>query len=143
MISVQRTISISRPITEAAAYLEDFTNTEHWDPATVSCRRLDHGPIRPGSSWTCVSLFRGRTTTLAYQLSVRDAAHLVFVGENRTVQASDDLTLRAISETETELVYRAQFRFKGLTRLAAPFLRRDLERLADDVEHTLPRLLET
>ncbi|WP_328906324.1 SRPBCC family protein [Streptomyces sp. NBC_00234] len=142
MIRVQRTMLVRRPLDEAITFLEDFARTEQWDPATVSCLRLDSGPVRPGSSWRNTSRFRGRTTELTYRLSVRDADRLVFVGENRTVVARDDLHFVHGADGTTRLSYRATFRFKGVARLVAFLLRKDVERLADDVAAALPRVLD-
>ncbi|MFE0700906.1 SRPBCC family protein [Streptomyces sp. NPDC058872] len=136
-ISVERSFVVPRARSELMAYLEDFTRTEEWDPGTVSCVRLDDGPVRPGSRWRNTSRFRGRTTELTYELVAREPARLVFVGENKTVTARDDLTFRA-EGTGTRLTYRATLTFKGLARLAAPFLRTEFERLADEVAERLP-----
>lgn len=70
-------------------------------------------------------------------------ARLLFVGENKTVTATDDLTFRVRSATTTLLTYTASLRFKGVARLAAPFLRPEFERLADEVAATLPSAATT
>ncbi|MER8236734.1 SRPBCC family protein [Streptomyces sp. NPDC094049] len=141
MIRVERTFVVRRPLPELVAYLEDFAHTEEWDPGTVRCARLDGGPVAPGARWHNTSRFRDRTTELEYRLTVREPARLVFVGENRTVTAVDDL--RFVDEgTDTRLTYRASLAFKGLARLAAPFLRAEFERLADGVSARLPAAAE-
>ncbi|MFD4245726.1 SRPBCC family protein [Streptomyces sp. NPDC058525] len=140
MIQVVRTMLISRSLDDTVAYLADFAHTQEWDPATVSCVRLDQGPVRPGSLWRNVSRFRGRTTELSYRLDVQESDRLVFIGENSSAVITDDLRLTPVSEGSTRLVYAAAFRFKGLARLAAPFLRKDIDRLADDVAAALPRV---
>ncbi len=137
MISVERVIVVGLPLPELVAYLEDFTRTEEWDPGTVSCVRLDDGPVRTGARWRNTSVFRGRTTDLEYRLDVREHERLVFVGENRTVTAVDDLRF-GIEGTGTRLTYRASLTFKGLAKLAAPFLQSEFERLADGVSTRLP-----
>ncbi|MFI8965943.1 SRPBCC family protein [Streptomyces sp. NPDC053493] len=141
MISVERVMVVRRPLAEFVAYLEDFARAEEWDPGTVRCVRLDDGPVRPGAVWRNTSRFRGRETELEYQLAVREPARLVFVGENRTVYATDDL--RFTDEgTATRLTYRASLAFKGFARLAEPFLRAEFERLGDAVAARLPRAAE-
>ncbi|MFF9199487.1 SRPBCC family protein [Streptomyces sp. NPDC014779] len=141
MITVERVIAVRRPPAELVAYLADFARTEEWDPGTVRCVRLDEGPVRPGASWRNTSRFRGRTTELRYELVVREPGRLVFVGENRTVRATD--VLRFAGEgTGTRLTYRASLAFKGLARLAEPFLRSEFERLGDAVATRLPQAAE-
>ncbi|MEU8760055.1 SRPBCC family protein [Streptomyces sp. NPDC048659] len=141
MISVERVLVVSRPVAEVVAYLEDFARAEEWDPGTVRCVRLDDGPVRQGARWLNTSRFRGRTTELRYELRVREPFHLVFRGENETVTALDDLRF-ADEATTTRLTYRASLTFRGLARLAAPFLRGEFERLADGVADRLPEAAE-
>ncbi|MFF0410548.1 SRPBCC family protein [Kitasatospora sp. NPDC004745] len=140
MIRVQRTLTLDRPRQEVLRYLADFTNTRQWDPGTVRCERLDSGPVAEGSTWRNVSRFRGRESELLYRLEHLSPDRLVFVGRNRTVTATDDITL-ATTGTGTVLTYRAQLQFNGLARLAAPLLRREFERLADAVAARLPVVL--
>ncbi|WUI36593.1 SRPBCC family protein [Streptomyces zaomyceticus] len=138
MITVERNILLAAPLDGAVAYLEDFGRTVEWDPGTVHCVRVDEGAVRPGATWHNTSRFRGRTTELSYRLEVREPARLVFVGTNSTVVAKDEMLFEARAAGGTSLTYRASFRFKGLARLAAPFLRTELERLADAVAQRLP-----
>ncbi|MGW2014466.1 SRPBCC family protein [Streptomyces sp. NPDC001927] len=137
MISVERSIEVRLPLAELVTYLEDFVRTEEWDPGTVSCVRLDDGPVRTGARWRNTSVFRGRTTELEYRLDVREPRRLVFVGENKTVTAVDDLRFDDEGD-RTQLSYKASLAFKGLAKLASPFLRTEFERLADEVAARLP-----
>ncbi|MFD7453712.1 SRPBCC family protein [Kitasatospora sp. NPDC059827] len=140
MISVERTVFVDRPPGEVLRYLADFGHTPQWDPGTESCTRLDSGPVAEGACWRNVSRFRGRRTELRYSLEHYGPDRLVFVGRNRTVTATDDITVRA-SAPGTVVRYRASLRFNGLARLAAPFLRAEFERLADAVAARLPVVL--
>ncbi|MFD9124858.1 SRPBCC family protein [Kitasatospora sp. NPDC059571] len=141
MIEVRRTITVARPLDEVARYLADFSRTEEWDPGTVRCTRVGDGPVAPGARWHNVSRFRGRTTELDYRLDRLESGRLVFVGANRTVTATDDIGLTAATGATTVVDYRATLEFKGLARLAAPFLRAEFERLADRVAVRLPEAL--
>ncbi|MFB7664043.1 SRPBCC family protein [Kitasatospora sp. NPDC056138] len=140
MISVERTMVVEWPAGEVLHYLADFGNTPEWDPGTESCARLNPGPVAVGACWRNISRFRGRRTELLYCLEQYGPDRLVFVGSNRTVKATDDITVRA-SEGRTVLVYRSSLRFNGLARLAAPFLQAEFERLADAVALRLPLVL--
>ncbi|MFI8103783.1 SRPBCC family protein [Streptomyces sp. NPDC086023] len=139
MIRVARTMLVPVAMPDLVAYLADFTHAEEWDPATVSCVRLDAGPVGPGSRWRNTSRFRGRDAEVSYRLDVREGDLLVFSGENRTVAVTDDLRFTPAEEGATRLVYTATFRFRGVARLAAPFVRKEVERLADGVAAALPR----
>ncbi|MEU9701640.1 SRPBCC family protein [Streptomyces sp. NPDC047981] len=137
MIRVRRSFVVGLPLRELMAYMEDFARAEEWDPGTVSCVRLDDGPVRAGARWRNTSVFRGRTTRLDYRLDVHEPTRLVFVGENRTVTAVDDLSF-AEEGDGTFLTYRASLTFKGLAKLATPFLRPEFERMGDEVAARLP-----
>lgn len=132
MVSVERTFVVTRPATEVFDYLSDFTNTEHWDPGTVSTTRVDSGPIGVGATFHNVSKFRGRTTELDYELTDYEPSNrLVFTGNNKTVTSRDKLHFTATGD-DTSITYRAEFEFHGLAKLAAPLLKPGLEKLADE-----------
>lgn len=142
MITVERTVEVDRPISAVFTYLSDFTHTEAWDPGTVTTTRIDDGPLRVGSTFHNTSQFRKRRTELDYRIVRLDTdSHLTFTGVNKTVEATDDMTLRADGD-RTVITYRAHFAFKGLARLAEPFLRRGFEPIADDTVAQLMRTLE-
>ncbi|MFI6979103.1 SRPBCC family protein [Embleya sp. NPDC050154] len=138
MVDVQRTFTVPRPIDEVVSYLRDFSHAVHWDPGTHECTRIDSGPIGVGSRWHNVSEFRGRHTELAYELTRSEPARLTFVGTNKTATSTDDLTFEPAGSS-TKITYRSHVRFHGLARLADPFLRREFERLGDELLRTLPR----
>lgn len=141
MITVQRTILAHRPVEQVFAYLRDFTNTEQWDPGTIRTTRADDGPLREGARFRNISEFRGRRTVLDYELAeLETERHLRFVGRNKTVTATDDLTFRH-DDGGTAVVYRATLQFHGFARLAEPLLRRNFEQLADATEHRLAESL--
>lgn len=137
MISVERTLQVSPSPERVFAYLRDFDNAEQWDAGTVSCSRIDDGPIAAGSRWKNVSTFLGRQTELVYTLRTDEPdSHLVFDGENKTVTSEDDMTLRPMGGG-TEVTYRARFSFKGASRFLEPLLKLALGKLANDTEKTL------
>lgn len=140
MPSVSRTFEVDAPIDDVFDYLADFTNTEHWDPGTVSTTRLDDGPLTEGSRFHNVSTFLGRRTELEYTLRVLDhGKHLVFVGVNRTATATDDLTFSG-SDNRTKITYRAKFEFHGVAKLIGPLLIPLLRRIADK---TVTQMIQT
>ncbi|WP_042434713.1 SRPBCC family protein [Streptacidiphilus anmyonensis] len=141
-ITVERSFRVDASRSAVAAYLEDFTHTQQWDPGTVACRRLDVGPIAVGARWENTSRFRGRETTLHYRLLIRRPERLVFRGENRTVQATDDIAILP-NGPGSLITYRATLRFKRVFRLAEPLLRGAFDELADAVQARLPEVLET
>ncbi|MFJ9813229.1 SRPBCC family protein [Streptomyces sp. NPDC101158] len=138
MIIVERTVVVAAPLDGLVAYLEDFSHAEEWDPGTVRCVRIGDGPVGVGARWRNTSRFRGRETELVYRLASRERDRLVFEGENKTAATTDDMAFVAMSDAVTRLTYRASLRFKGLARLASPFLRAEFDRLADETATRLP-----
>lgn len=143
MVGVARVMTVSAPVETVLGYLADFGHSEVWDPATRSCTRSDDGgPVEVGSTWHNVSVFNGRETELTYTLVDRSDARLVFAGESPTVTASTEIRVEPTDDGGSTVTYRPELRFKGLLKLAAPFLRREFERLGDEVERTMPQVLE-
>jgi hypothetical protein len=140
-VRVIRTFTVSYPMRHVVDYLADLAHMVQWNPGTVECRRLDEGPVREGARWRSVSRFRGRRAELAYRLDRFDADRLVFIGENSTTTAIDDLVFQDHGAV-TEIVYRTTVELRGPARLAAPLLRREFERLGDEVVRALPRALD-
>jgi uncharacterized protein YndB with AHSA1/START domain len=140
-MDIERSITLTKAPDEVFAYLQDFTNTEEWDPGTVRTTRID-GDGGVGTRYHNVSRFLGRETELTYLVEVADAPHrLRLRGENKTVVSNDIMTLQPTASGGTELTYRAEFEFKGAARFAAPLLAPALKRLGDEAEEGLRRAL--
>lgn len=140
-MKVQRTMTVSKPVSQVVEYLQDFSHTQDWDPGTMRCDRIGVGPIAVGSRWRNVSMFMGRTTELDYRLERLEPRRLTFVGHNDSAQAVDDLTFTEHGDG-TAISYTADIQFRGVARLAAPFVKRAFERLADEVTVSLPAVIE-
>jgi uncharacterized protein YndB with AHSA1/START domain len=135
-VKIQRTVTVDTPIAKVFPYLADFTTTNEWDPGTVKTVRTD-GDGGVGTTYHNTSRFNGRETELTYVVQERARPErIVLRGENRTIVAQDTMTLHSESHL-TRVTYRAEFRLKGLARLAGPFLRKSFDRLGDDAEEGL------
>lgn len=141
MIAVSRTFTVRQPVERVVAYLKDFTRAQDWDPGTVSCVRVDEGPVRAGSRWVNTSKFMGRTAVLNYRLDTLEPRHLVFRGTNEAATSCDDLSFSEVPDG-TAVTYRAEIGFNGVVRIAGPLLRRPFERLADRVVTRMTNVLE-
>jgi carbon monoxide dehydrogenase subunit G len=141
MVQVERTVTVRTPVDRVAGYLADFAHTEEWDPGTVRCTRSDAGPVAVGAQWHNVSEFRGKETELDYRLTRFDPDRVTFVGENKTATSTDDFTLTP-GPDGTTVHYRATIVFHGLAKLASPLLKREFERLGDEVVPALTGALE-
>jgi carbon monoxide dehydrogenase subunit G len=141
MVQVERTVTVRTPAERVAGYLADFGHTEEWDPGTVRCTRTDAGPVAVGAQWHNVSEFRGKETELDYRLTRLDPDRVTFVGENKTATSTDDFSLTP-GPDGTTVCYRATIVFHGLAKLASPLLKREFERLGDEVVPALTGALE-
>jgi carbon monoxide dehydrogenase subunit G len=142
MVHVVRTFTVQQPTTVVVGYLKDFARAEAWDPGTKSCRRTDSGDIRVGSTWSNVSVFRGRETQLEYTLARLDSDHLTFVGKNKTVTSTDDMAFSS-GDGVTTITYNATLQFHGLAKLAGPFLQSTFQKLADETEQQMTTVLNS
>ncbi len=138
---MHRTITVRTPVQTVVDYLQDFAHAEEWDPGTVSCTRADTGPIVVGSQWRNVSEFRGKKTELTYRLERLEPGRIVFVGSNKTATSTDDLTVTEEDGT-TSISYDATITFHGLAKLADPFLKREFEKMGDELVPTMRKALE-
>ncbi|KAA0023606.1 SRPBCC family protein [Antrihabitans cavernicola] len=142
MTDVRRTFTVNQSREKVVAFLQDFSNAEAWDPGTVNCARVGAGPLRVGARWHNVSKFRGRTTELDYELVRSEPGRLTFVGENKTVTSTDDLTFAEVAEG-TAIGYHAHFEWHGLVKLAAPFVKGAIEELGDPTVAQMKSVLES
>ena len=119
---VERTFTVSRPVEEVYDYLVDFSRTEEWDPGTVSTTRTS-GSGGVGTTYANVSAFMGRQVELTYTTAVANRpGRLEFHGRNKASSTKDILTLRSTGPGTTEVHYRAEFRFHGVTKVLAPLV---------------------
>lgn len=121
-ITLSATVESPKPIEQAFAYMADFTTTTEWDPATVVTERIS-GDGGLGSRYRNITEFNGNQTQVEYVVTdFRPNDRVELRGENNTLSAVDTMTFRRTS-TGTRVTYTAEFTFKGLFRLASPFLR--------------------
>ncbi|MEV6715830.1 SRPBCC family protein [Lentzea sp. NPDC051208] len=141
-VDVEREFTVASTPEGVVEYLRDFSRAEQWDPGTVSCTRLDDGPVEVGSRWRNVSSFLGRKTELVYELTRDDPGGLQFVGRNDTATSTDDISITPGDTPGTaRIAYRAHVEFNGLAKFGAPVAKLALEKLGNDTEKNLIRVL--
>lgn len=142
-MKITRTINVAdTPPSAVYAYLSDFTTSEQWDPGTLETTLVE-GDGGVGSRYLNRSVFRGRQTELTYvTVDLQPDRLVVMRGENKTVIAQDTMSISPGADGRgSVLVYEADFTFKGLAKLATPFLRGQLTALGDEAEQALAREL--
>ena len=141
VISIERVITVDKPVETVFAYLSDLETINEWDPGTLSMVKLE-GDGRIGTKYKNISSLGGRETELEYVVQQFEPDRLLQIrGENKTVIALGTLSLRP-SAAGTEVTYRADVEFKGVTRLIEPLLRSQLKKLGDETMTSLHQTLQ-
>ena len=94
VITIERVVTVDKPVETVFAYLSDFETTTEWDPGTVSTVKVE-GDGGPGTKYQNNSSFAGRETELEYVVQQLEAGQIFQLrGENKTVSALDTMTFR-------------------------------------------------
>jgi uncharacterized membrane protein len=94
VITIERAVTVEKPVEIVFAYLSDFENTVDWDPGTVSTVKVD-GDGGVGTKYRNKSSFAGRETELEYVVQQLETGRIFQLrGENKTVVALDTMTFR-------------------------------------------------
>ena len=145
-MEITRTIDTTAPVDKVYAYLSDFTTTNEWDPGTVETTRVS-GTGGVGTDYHNVSKFLGRKTELVYTTKeLEPSRRIVLEGNNKTVKATDTMTLTETPGGGTRVVYNAQFDFKGavgkVAPLLSPLLAPAFKKLGDEAEDAMKDALD-
>ena len=140
MPSVERTITVDQPPVKVWAYMSDFTNTEDWDPPTISTERTS-GDGGVGTRYHNVSKILGREKEIEYTvLEYVDLARLQLSGDAGSVKMLDTITLEPTG-AGTTLTYHLDLTPRGSVKLARPLMPVALKILADRVASSLEEKL--
>ncbi|WP_082772723.1 SRPBCC family protein [Actinoplanes sp. TFC3] len=137
-----RKLAVAAPAGAVLEYLRDYAHTADWDLSTRSCKRIDTGPIVPGSWWRHESKVLGITTELDYTLVTENGDRLAFTGRGENATATDVITVTAGERGGSEITYHAERELHGLAKLATPVLRVEFEKLASASVQRLTGILD-
>ncbi|WP_353649918.1 SRPBCC family protein [Nakamurella sp. A5-74] len=140
MTVTTRTFTVVPKPAEVLEYLADFGNAEQWDPGTVSCTRLDSGPVTIGSSWRNVSKFIGREVELTYTLRESTASRVVLEGRNDSATSTDTMEV-VPNGAGSRITYTADLEMHGVAKLATPIVKVVFEKLGNDTEDQMSDVL--
>ena len=144
MTTTSRTVTVTRPLAQVAAFLSDFSTTEQWDPHTLSCRRLDVGPVAVGARFENVQHLAGHDSTLTYMVTEYDPGHRsVLEGGSDSVRTRDEMVFAPTPEGGTAVTYTVDVHLLGVSRVGAPLLPAVMKKIADEgAEGMRQRLLQ-
>jgi uncharacterized protein YndB with AHSA1/START domain len=137
---IERTVTTTSPPEKVFPYLVDFRNAQEWDSGTKTCE-LVSGDGGPGTVYRNVSEFVGNTVELEYTAQTVEQPTFVIVGHNDTTTSRDTITVTPHADGST-VVYRAEFTFTGVAKLAGPLLKPLLDRLGDKTAEQLKSSLD-
>jgi carbon monoxide dehydrogenase subunit G len=140
MTIVSRTFAVSAAPDKVLEYLQDFGNSEQWDPATQRTTRIDAGPIGVGSSWHNASKILGVTAELTYTLTAVASDKLVFLGRNEGATATGTVTVRPVAGGSA-VTYTVDLEMHGLAKLTTPVMKIELEKLGTETAARLTDVL--
>lgn len=135
MPTATRSVTVDRPIGRVADFLSDFASTAEWDPHTVSCRRLDDGPLGVGARYENVQRLAGRESTLVYEVTEYEPGRrVVLEGGNDTVRTRDEMTFAESGAGQTTVTYTIDLHLLGAAKLGEPLVPVLMKKVADDGE---------
>ena len=139
-IILSKVLNSKKSASELFAYFSDFTTTNEWDPNTVNTRKIS-GAGGLGTKYSNTSSFNGRESSLVYEVIEYHPDKLIRLrGENKSLTAIDTMKIEDLGN-ERRFTYEAKFKFKGVAKIAAPFLKKAFDKLAADAEVGLRKVL--
>ena len=119
---VTEVIEVPRSLEESFAYVADFTTVVEWDPGIRSSRKLS-GDGDVGTVYEVEAEFRGKTMPFTYTVTAFEQnRRIVLDGVGEKATSSDTIAFEAAGDGSTLITYTADFKLKGVLRLAEPFL---------------------
>ncbi|MEO5634446.1 SRPBCC family protein [Gaiella sp.] len=119
---VTEVIEVPRSVEESFAYVADFTTVAEWDPGIHESTRVS-GEGDVGTIYAVQAEFRGKTMPFTYTVTAfAPNERIVLDGVGERATSLDTIAFEAAVAGGTRITYTADFRLKGVLRVAEPFL---------------------
>ena len=129
---VTEVIEVPRSPAESFAYVADFTTVAEWDPGIHASRRVS-GDGGVGTTYDVQAEFRGKSVPFRYTVtSFEQDRRVVLDGVGEKATSLDTIEFEPAGDGGTRITYTADFKLKGVLRIAEPFLGRTFRNLAHD-----------
>ncbi len=136
-------IEVSRPAADAFRYIAEFENTAEWDPGIDESRKLTDGPVRVGSEFDVVAVFRGKRQRFRYTVTeLEDGRRIVLEGDGDKATSVDEITVEPTGDG-CRVSYTADITLRGIRRLAEPLLKPMLAKTGREALAGLERKLNS
>jgi carbon monoxide dehydrogenase subunit G len=141
-VRIRKEIEVHRPVGEAFAYVADFSNAAEWDPGVVEARKLTDGPVRVGSEFDVVALFRGKRQRFRYVVTeLQPERRIVLAGDGEKAMSVDEVAFEPAGDA-TRITYVADIRLKGILRPAGLLLAPVMSKMGTDALAGLKSVLD-
>lgn len=141
-VRIRKQIEVAWPAEEAFDYVADFSNSSEWDPGIAEARKLTDGPVKIGTEFDVVALFRGKRQRFHYVVTGFEAGlRVVLSGEGDRARSVDQITFEPVRDG-TRITYIADFHLKGMFRPAGPLLAPVMNRMGDHALAGLKAVLD-
>ena len=119
---VTEVIEVPRSVEESFAYVADFTTVAEWDPGIHESRKVS-GDGGVGTVYDVQAAFRGKTMPFTYTVTeLEENRRIVLDGVGEKATSVDTIAFEAAGDGGTRITYTADFKLKGVLRVAEPFL---------------------
>ena len=127
---VTEVIVVPRSVGESFAYVADFTTVAEWDPGINASRRVS-GDGGVGTTYEVQAEFRGKTMPFTYTVTAFEQdRRIVLDGVGDKATSLDTIAFAPAADGGTRITYTAEFKLKGVLRVAEPFLGGTFRKLA-------------
>ena len=135
-------IEVARDAAATFDYVSEFEHTAEWDPGIAEARKLTDGPVRVGSEYDVVALFRGKRQRFRYRVTEFDEGRrIVLAGDGEKARSVDEIVVEPAG-SGSRITYRAEITLKGLRRIAEPLLKPMVNQTGEDAVAGLKRTLD-
>ncbi len=119
---VTEVIEVPRSVEESFAYVADFTTVADWDPGIHESRKVS-GAGGVGTVYEVQAEFRGKTMPFTYTVTAFEQdTQIVLDGVGEKATSVDTIAFEASGDGGARITYSADFKLKGVLRVAEPFL---------------------
>ncbi len=135
-------IEVARDAADAFRYVAEFEHAAEWDPGVAESRKLTDAPVRVGTEYDVVVLFRGKRQRYRYRVTeLDDGRRIVLEGDGDKATSVDTIVVEP-SGAGSRITYTAEIKLKGLRRVAEPLLKPVLKKTADEALAGLKQTLD-
>lgn len=137
MANYETTVHADLPAERAFALMADFSNAEHWDPATLESRQLNDVPVGLGARFELKMKIFGRENEIEYEIMEFDSPRRVVLrGENSGSVSIDTITVEPDGDGSA-VTYRADVTMKGGFKVIGPLFGPVFKKMGDEARDAM------